>query len=130
MSLRWLAILLAMCGPACHTADRPAASASQPMNMLHIALHEGFTDHTVNIRVNGREVYRKSGVKTDLAISRADAVDVDAGSAKAMVEVTVEPGGSHKSVEVDVSATPNLGVSREKDGQLTFVVQRDIFRYM
>ena len=34
------------------------------MPQLRVALLEGFTGETVIIRVNGREVFRESGVKT------------------------------------------------------------------
>ena len=100
------------------------------MHTLHIALHDGFTDDIVTIRVNGREVFRKSHVRTDLRLSRADGVDVQVDSTKALVEVAVDPGELLKSTEVDLSKTPNLAISRVKDIGITFAPQSEAFRYM
>ncbi len=46
------------------------------MVLLHIAFQEGFTDDTVVVRVNGREVFRKGSVKTRLQIGYADSFEV------------------------------------------------------
>ncbi|MCF7764827.1 MAG: hypothetical protein K9N62_14240 [Verrucomicrobia bacterium] len=71
---------------------------------LHIKLREGFRDNSVLIRVNGKEVYRKSGVSTDLTISYADALEVDVKQPVVSLEVTVE-GGAQGSREVRVGET-------------------------
>jgi hypothetical protein len=82
------------------------APASEPATImkLHIKLREGFRDNSVLIRVNGKEVYRKSGVSTDLTISYADALEVDVKQPVVSLEVTVE-GGAQGSREVRVGET-------------------------
>ncbi len=47
------------------------------MYPLHIALHDGFQRRHVVIVVDGRTVFDRAGVTTDLRISRADAVDIE-----------------------------------------------------
>ena len=76
---------------------------------LHVALRDGFHNDTVTIKVNGKEVYRKSGITTDLTISFADSVEVPVEGATARLEVTVE-GGQRKSEEVRVAETPFIAV--------------------
>jgi len=44
---------------------------------LHVALQDGFDGDTVVVRVDGRTVYRRVGVRTLTQISRADAFDVE-----------------------------------------------------
>jgi len=95
---------------------------------LHIALHDGFRDHSVTISVSGREVYRKQHVSTDLSISRADAVDSSAPG-KARVEVSVEPGHYTASLEVDPALTAFVAVSLEGE-QLTLKASKELFRYL
>jgi len=99
------------------------------MASLHIALQEGFRGHLVVITVDGREVYRKSFVTTNLAISRADAVDVDLGSEKARVEVATTPGGK-AALDVNATESPYLSVSLEGDGKITFQKSKEPVRYM
>lgn len=100
------------------------------MHTLHIALHDGFQGHTVGITVNGREVYKKSSVTTDLTISRADGFDVQEASNKARIEVSVEPGGHKGSTEIDVTQYPFVAVSLERDGSISFKPSKTPFRYM
>lgn len=77
--------------------------------MLHVALRDGFRTDTVTIRVNGKEVYRRSGVTTDLTISFADSVEVPVEGATARVEVAVE-GGHRGSEEICIAETPFVAV--------------------
>ena len=76
---------------------------------LHIALRDGFRDDTLTIRVNGREVYRKSGVTTDLSISFAGSVDVPVSGDTARVEVALQRGPTGIE-QVQVPETPFLEV--------------------
>ena len=95
---------------------------------MHIALHDGFAGHTVTIAVDGREVYRRAGVRTDLRISRADAFDVDVSGPIADVDVTVDPGGLRASARVDVAATPYLAVDLIGDAiRLTPSAERPLY---
>ena len=76
---------------------------------LRIKLRDGFRDQTVVIRWNGQEVYRKSGVTTDLTISYADAVSVATDAAPGMLEVAVD-GGAAASARIDPGQTPFVDV--------------------
>jgi hypothetical protein len=76
---------------------------------LHVALRDGFRNDTVTIVVNGKEVYRKSGVTTDLTISFADSIEVPVEGATARLEVAVK-GGQKKSDEIKLAETPFVAV--------------------
>ncbi|HEX6745736.1 MAG TPA: hypothetical protein VF092_00375 [Longimicrobium sp.] len=58
------------------------------MPTLKIDLREGFDGDTVLVRVGGREVYRRSGVRTNYSIGLADRVETEVGPGP--VEVRVE----------------------------------------
>ena len=45
------------------------------MPRLHIALQEGFAGDPVSISVDGREIYRKDGVRTRTQIGLADSIE-------------------------------------------------------
>lgn len=101
------------------------------MTTLHVALEDGFEGHTVTIEIGGRSVFHRQGVKTDLRISRADAVDLDvAGSAPVHLRVLIEPGGLQASIEVDALATPYLSISIEPPGAIRFTPSTEMPRYM
>lgn len=76
---------------------------------VRIKLRDGFRNQAVTIRWNGKEVYRKAGVTTDLTISYADAVDVAAENGPATLEVEVD-GGASASARIDPAQTPFVDV--------------------
>jgi hypothetical protein len=100
------------------------------MHTLHIALHDGFQGHTVAIKVDGREVYNKTSVTTNVTISRADAFDVEVGSNKARIEVSIEPGERKGSTEIDVTQHPFVAVSLVNNESIFFQPSKKLFRYM
>jgi hypothetical protein len=125
-----LAIIIAIGGLACSASGDQPADSSRHMHPLHIALHDGFQGHTVAIAVEGREVYNKSSVTTNVAISRADAFDVQVASNKVRIEVSVEPGGRKGSTEIDVTQYPFVAISLERYGSISFQPSKQLFRYM
>ena len=78
---------------------------------LRIDLCTGFRDHTIVIVVDAREVYRRSGVTTDPATSRADAIEVVGCAPTARIEVSVTPGGLFGSIACDTAAHGHLVIS-------------------
>jgi hypothetical protein len=96
--------------------DRPQAEfftqynyqASTTMR-LSVKLRDGFSNNTVTVEVNDKEVYRKSGVTTDLTISFADAVEIPVEESTVKLKVAVE-GGETKTKEVRVQETPFVDV--------------------
>lgn len=98
------------------------------MSTLHIALQDGFAGDAVTVRVNGREVYRKDGVRTDLRISRADGFDVptQAGESRVEVQARAQVG----SAAVDADRTPYLAVSLDGDGRPQFRPSTEPFAYL
>jgi hypothetical protein len=100
------------------------------MHPLHIALHDGFKGNAVVITVDGRGVYNKSSVTTDLSLSRADAFDTQVASNTVRIEVSVEPGSHKASAEIDVTQHPFVAVTLERDGSISFQTSDEPFRYM
>jgi hypothetical protein len=76
---------------------------------LHVKLRDGFKNDTVSITVNEKEVYRKSGVTTDLTISFADAVEVPVEESVVKLGVAVE-GGQSVQKDIRVRETPFVDV--------------------
>lgn len=77
--------------------------------LLHIKLRDRFTNDTVTIIANEKEVYRKSGVSTNLTISFADAVDVPVETAVVKLVVSVE-GAQRAEKVIQVKDTPFVDV--------------------
>jgi hypothetical protein len=76
---------------------------------LFVKLRDGFNNNTVTVEVNEKEVYRKSGVSTDLTISFADAVEVPVEESIVKLKVRVE-GGQTQTKEIRVQETPFVDV--------------------
>lgn len=98
------------------------------MAELHIALHDGFQNDAVAIRLDGREVYSKAGVTTDLRISRADSLDVQTSNGAAMVEVHAR--GRTATARVDAASTPYLAVDLGPDGGPHIRLATEPFAYL
>jgi hypothetical protein len=80
---------------------------------LNIKLRDGFDHDNVSIKVDGRDVYKKSGVTSDPTISFADSADVETDNEEVKLEVTVE--GETKSKTINTRATPFIEVWRTQD---------------
>ena len=76
---------------------------------LNIKLRDGFSNSTVSIQINGKVVYRKSGVSTNLAISFATSVDLTVDESIILFKVSVA-GGPKKEREIKVNDTPYVEV--------------------
>jgi hypothetical protein len=100
------------------------------MPRLHIALHDGFRGNHVTITVDGNVVYDRSGVATDLRISRADAVDVDVAATSVAVAVDVDAGAIAGAVTVDLSAAPYVAIDLMDGGKLRFTHSGEAFAYL
>ena len=96
---------------------------------LHIALHDGFTGQTVTVTIDGREVWRRDNVRTDLRISRAAAFDTEAARSAVTVGVTVEPGTLRATAPVDIAATPYVAVDVQ-DGGIRIKPSAEPFHYL
>ena len=98
------------------------------MATLHIALHDGFAGDAVVVAVDGQEVFNRSGVKTDLRISRADAVDTETHNGAATVQVSAR--GRTAQATVDAAATPYVAVDLGPDGQPAIRASAEPFAYL
>jgi hypothetical protein len=76
---------------------------------LHVKLRDGFSNDTVSITVNGKEVYHKSGVSSDLTISFADAIKIPVKTSIVKLGVVVA-GGQREQKEIQVRETPFVDV--------------------
>jgi hypothetical protein len=94
-----------------------------------IALQEGFDQDDVEVRVEDKQVFRKSSLSTRLQLGLADSFEVEAGDRPVTVEVVVPSRGVRGAYTLEPAQTPHLGVSLE-GGSLRFASQREPFGYV
>jgi hypothetical protein len=99
------------------------------MPVLRVDLQEGFDNDTAVVRVDGREAWRKAGIKTRPPVGVAESFEVECAANKAHIEVDVPTRKQSGSLEMDVVEHPYLGVSLGPD-RLKFERSRELFRYM
>ncbi|MBI5473919.1 MAG: hypothetical protein HY961_16395 [Ignavibacteriae bacterium] len=76
---------------------------------LSVKLRDGFSNDSVTIYVDGTEVYRKSGVTTDLSTSTADVFELTITDTIVKFEVSVA-GGPPKAKYIRIRETPFVEV--------------------
>jgi hypothetical protein len=98
------------------------------MPNLVIELQEGFKNDTVEILVDGREVFQKEGVRTDYTIGYADRAEWEGPSGMITVEVNLPQIDLTASIEVDVQKTKYLSV-KVQEGRIEFKESDEMFYY-
>jgi len=99
------------------------------MPTLHLAFEDGFDDDTVVVRVDGREVTRRIGLRSSLATALAATEDAQVGSGAGEVAVAVSSRGLTATRKVDFTAEPHLAIAI-RDGALVLRTSREPFVYM
>jgi hypothetical protein len=100
------------------------------MSTLSVALQDGFKDDSVVLTVNDREVFRKSGVSTNLVIGLAEHLETQVDGNEARIQIEISSRSKQKSATVRIADTPNVGISIGPDGTPEISVSREPFRYM
>src|SRR5262249_2244009 len=80
------------------------------MATLVLDLQDGFSDDTVIIHVNGKEVYHKQGVTTNLAISYTDSVQVQVPAGNVIMDIDVASKHLSRTVTFQVTTTLYIGI--------------------
>ncbi len=78
---------------------------------LNVKLRDGFQNDTVTASVNGKEVFRKAGVRTDLSLSFAEAFEIEVEGPAAELGIAVE-GGPRATREIRVAETPFVEITK------------------
>ena len=84
--------------PQCSPYPRTA------MAILHIDLQDGFSDDTVVVRVDGREVYRGDHVSTAMLLGFAHTFEVEVEGGRTVVDIAVPSRGWQERIAFDVTA--------------------------
>jgi hypothetical protein len=98
--------------------------------VVSIELQDGFQDDEVICTLDGREVARRTGVQTDLRISRADAIPIEVPPGAHVLGVAVPTRGLASEVQVEVEQRELYVVVRVLDGRLHAAVSDAAPGYM
>ncbi len=81
------------------------------MPLLRIDLQEGFKGDTVIIRVNGKQVFRKTGVTTQLLLGYAEALEIEVPEGTSQIRVLVPNRKLAQTIPLEGTDALHLGVS-------------------
>ena len=99
------------------------------MPLLHVALQDGFEGDRVIVRVNGREVFNKSNVRTRYQISFADSCELDVDEGSVNVEILLPVKNLQQTVALPVAGPTYVGISRRED-RIESRVSQEPFGYL
>ena len=89
------------------------------MPVLHIDLREGFKQDDVILYLDDREAVRRSDVSTDLTISHAASLEVQAPAGSSTLRIEVPKQHVSSSTDVDPAETPFVAIFL-RDRQISF----------
>jgi hypothetical protein len=98
------------------------------MISISIDLQDGFSDDTVMVQVNGREIFSKSGVNTDYSIGRADSVQTMVPEGSVEIAVAVPSRSLSDKVVINAAAEVYVGVSIIDD-RIVFRTSDEMYTY-
>lgn len=100
------------------------------MHAIHVDLQEGFEGDLVIVRADGREVFRREGVRTRTQIGRAASFDFEAGEQPVTLEVEFPARDLRRSLSFDPSREAYIGVSLEEGGALVIEARSEPYGYV
>jgi hypothetical protein len=100
------------------------------MPLLHVAFQEGFSGDQVVARLNGEEIFRKSGMKTRLQTGFADSVEVEAPDGPATLAIELPDRNISQSIPITVSGPTYVGISLSSNAQVTHKISQEPFGYV
>ena len=100
------------------------------MALLHVDLQEGFTGDSVVVRVNGKEMFQKLGVRTRVQTGYADSFETNVADGSAEVEVVLPLRNLSESIHLEASEPVYLGVSLTREGRISYQVSHEPFGYL
>jgi hypothetical protein len=98
--------------------------------LLHVALQEGFANDSVQIHVNGREVFKKQNITTKTQIGFADSIELDLPKQPATVVVEVSSRRASETIALPQEDAVFLGISLSRDGRITHRISKEPFGYL
>jgi hypothetical protein len=100
------------------------------MPLLHIALQDGFLNDEVIIQVNGEEGFHQSQVKTRFQIGLATSFETNVLKGSIEVNAILPQKNLARSTVLEISAPTYLAISITAEGNISFHVSNDRFRYL
>ena len=99
------------------------------MSKITIALQDGFRNDSVVITVNDEEVFRKSGVSTNLAISLAESIEATVSVNDVRLEVDVLSRHTKTTRTLRASECPYVSICLKDSGKPEITPSKEAFRY-
>ena len=99
------------------------------MPLLHVDLQEGFLGEPVVATVNGRELFRKDGVRTRTQIGLADSFEIKE-LPPGPTEIALTARGATEEISVSLSADLYIGVSLTPEGRIVHKQSAHAFGYV
>ena len=97
------------------------------MPLLHVDLQEGFLGEAVVASVNGRELFRKDGVRTRTQIGLADSFELVLPPGP--IAITLTARGETHDISASLSTDTYIGVSLTPEGRIVHKQSTHAFGY-
>jgi len=97
--------------------------------LLHIAFQDGYEDDLVIVQINGKEVFRKEGLRTNLLLGYADSFEAQITEGSVKVKVILPSKKLSEIIALKVSADVYLGLSIH-DSKINYIISHKPFGYL
>ncbi|WP_088889138.1 hypothetical protein [Leptolyngbya ohadii] len=100
------------------------------MQLLHVALQDGFIHEDVIVRVNDEAVFQKKDVNTRFQIGFADSFELNVQDGKNKVEIVLPSKQRSESQTLEISKPMYLSISITSDETIEFRASDESFKYL
>ena len=98
------------------------------MSILRVDLQEGFANDAIDVRVNGRASLHQEGVTTQGMLGLATSAEIEVPEGLLSIEIEVPTKSLSKTIRLEPSESPYLGVSIGK-GEIEHILSKRPFGY-
>lgn len=95
---------------------------------LVVDLQDGFSNDTVDIRIDGAERYHQTGITTDYTVGLADSVEIEVPSDPINITISVPSKQLVDTITLQVSTKIYLGVSIDENS-IKHQISNEMFVY-
>ncbi len=90
------------------------------MPPLRIDLREGFSNDSVSVEANGKQVFHKDSVTTNYSVGLAECIPVEMPAGRLTIRVVIASRNLQSSIDTEIDCPLYVAIAVSEDGSIGF----------